>query len=87
MFAFVKKRDSLRNRVIAWVLIVIIPVFFITAIWIYLFLNYFYHHYAIVPLAADSAPQSLLQPQSPLMQETLIACVILFGIIYIYPDC
>jgi signal transduction histidine kinase len=84
MFAFAKKLDSLRNRVIAWVLIVIIPVFFITAIWIYLFLNYFYNYYAIIPFADAIAPQSLLQPQSPLMQETLIACVILFGIICIY---
>jgi len=84
MFAFAKKLDSLRTRVIAWVLIAVIPVFFITMIWIYLFLNYFYHHYAIVPFANNSTPQSLLRTQSPLTQETLIACGILFGIICIY---
>jgi signal transduction histidine kinase len=84
MFAFAKKLDSLRNRVIAWVLIVIIPVFFITAIWIYLFLDYFYNYYAIIPFADASEHQSLLHTQSPLMQETLIACGILFVIICIY---
>ena len=84
MFAFAKKLDSLRYRVIAWVLIAVIPVFVITMIWIYLFLNYFYHHYALMPLADDSAPQLLLSIQSPLVQETLIACGILFGIICIY---
>ena len=83
MFKFVKKLNSLQSRVMAWILIVVIPILGLTSIWVYLFLNYFYSHYMITPLVADAVPQSISSTQ-PLVHETLIAWGILLGIISIY---
>jgi two-component system sensor histidine kinase BaeS len=83
MLSLVKKFNSLQGRVIAWLLLIVIPIFVLTSIWVYLFLCYFYGHYAIIPLAAVTATTMVSGPQ-PYIQETLIALGILLGIICIY---
>jgi two-component system sensor histidine kinase BaeS len=83
MITLVKKFNSLQGRVIAWILIAVVPIFVLTSIWVYLFLSYFYHHYTITPLALDTSLKTVSSPQ-PFIQETLIAWSILFVIICIY---
>ncbi len=83
MVSLVKKFNSLQGRVIVWLLIIILPIFVLTFIWIYLFLRYFYGHYAITPLAATIATTTVSVSQQ-YMQETLIALGILLGIICMY---
>ena len=83
MFGLDKKFNSLRSRVMIWILIAVIPILGLTSIWVYLFLNYFYSHYAITPLGANAVPQSVSSTQ-PLIRETLIAWGILLGIVSVY---
>ena len=83
MYTLAKKLNSLQSRVIIWILIAVIPILVLTSIWVYLFLNYFYSHYAITPLEADVVPQSINSTQ-PLVRETLIAWGILLGIVSDY---
>ncbi len=83
MYTLAKKLNSLQSRVIVWILIAVVPILVLTSIWVYLFLNYFYSHYAITPLGADAVPQSISSTQ-PLVRETLIAWGILLGIVSVY---
>lgn len=83
MVTLVKKFNSLKGRVIAWILIAVVPIFVLTSIWVYLFLSYFYRRYTITPLTLDASLKTVSSPQ-PFIQETLIAWGILFVIICIY---
>lgn len=83
MVSLVKKFNSLQGRVIAWILIAVVPIFLLTSIWVYLFLGYFYRRYTITPLTLDASLKTVSSPQ-PFIQETLIAWGILFVIICIY---
>jgi two-component system, OmpR family, sensor histidine kinase BaeS len=83
LFGFIKKFNSLRSRMFIWVLIIVVPILGLASLWLYLFLCFFYNHYVIIPLTRPPPPTMTLISQ-PLMQETLIAWVVLLAFICIY---